>query len=459
VAEANEGDGEPRYRMLETVRQYAREHLGKSGEEAEVLRRHAAFFARLAEEAKRGLNRADHAHWLRRLETEHDNLRASLYWLLGEGGDAQSGVRLAAAMWPFWLARGYLSEGRRWLEGAASRSGPAATPARAEALNGAGSLATFQEEYGAAKVLTEEALAISRELEDREGIAASLANLCAVAMLGQREDIPVMEALEEALRLRPELEDRHTAGNLYILEGMVALANGDLERSVALGEEGLSLYREAGDEYGMVLCLLHIGSITLKRGEYDRTASVLRDGLRLSQRLDHKMFIQYCLTGLAGVAASRGWPARAARLWGAEENLREAYGGRIVRLNRATVDYEGRLAAARSQLDESAWDAAWTEGRKMTLEQAVEYALSEEFSSLASAHASRDEGPSEVLTPREREIALLLAQELTNRQIARELTISERTVTTHVHRILKKLGFRSRTHISAWVMEQQLHER
>jgi predicted ATPase/DNA-binding SARP family transcriptional activator/DNA-binding CsgD family transcriptional regulator len=460
VAEANGGGGEPRYRMLETVRQYASEKLGRSGEEEEALQRHAAYFVRLAEEAEQGLNGSDHGRWLVRLETEHDNLRAALSWLLGEGGDVPSGVQLAAAMWPFWFARGYLSEGRRWLEGAASRAGPAATAARAKALNGAGSLATFQEEYGAAKALIEEALAISRELGDKEAIASSLANLCGVAMLGQRDDIPVTDLLEEAFRLRPTLEDRRTAGNLYILEGRVALARGDLARSVELGEDGLSLYREAGDDYGMVMCLLHVGFVTLKWGEYDRTTSVLQEGLRLSGKLDHKTFIQYCLTGLAGVAASRGWPARAARLWGAEESMSEAFGGRIVREGRATIDYEGRLAEARSQLDGSAWAAAWTEGRTMTPEQAIEYALSEEkSSSLVSVQASGDENLSEALTPREREIALFVARELTNRQIARELTISERTVTTHVHRILKKLGLRSRTHISAWVMEQQLHER
>jgi non-specific serine/threonine protein kinase len=353
-------------------------------------------------------------------------------------------------MWPFWFARGYLSEGRRWLENAASRSGPAATSARAKALNGAGSLATFQEEYGAAKALIEEALRISRKLGDQEGIASSLANLCGVAMLGQCDDIPVMELLEEALRLRPELEDRRTAGNLYILEGRMALARGDLERSVALGEEGLSLYRGAGDDYGMVMCLLHVGFVTLKQGEYERTSSVLREGLRLSGKLDHKTFIQYSLAGLAGVAASRGWPDRAARLWGAEESMSEAFGGRIVREGRATIDYEGRLAAARSQLDASAWAAAWEEGRTMSLEQAVEYALAEENSSFAApARAPSDRRPSEPLTPREREIALLVARELTNRQIALELSISEHTVANHVRKILKKLRLHSRAQIES----------
>jgi DNA-binding NarL/FixJ family response regulator len=124
------------------------------------------------------------------------------------------------------------------------------------------------------------------------------------------------------------------------------------------------------------------------------------------------------------------------------------------------IDYERRLTVARSQQDEAAWAAAWAEGRTMTLEQAIEYALSEEKSSpLASAQASEDKEPSEALTPREREIAVLVAQELTNRQIAEELTISERTVTTHVYRILNKLGLRSRTHISAWILEKQSHER
>ena len=206
----------------------------ESGEEVEVGQRHAEYYVELAEEAERELSGPDQARWLTRLETEHDNLRAALSWSLGERGDAGSGVRLAAALWPFWFARGYVSEGRRWLESAISRSGPTATAARAKALSGAGWLATFQDEYGAAKALIEEGLALYRELGDKEGIASSIAYLGFVAVLGQRDDVPVATLLEEAKVLRPELEDRRTVAYLLVLEGLVALSRGDLEQTVAL---------------------------------------------------------------------------------------------------------------------------------------------------------------------------------------------------------------------------------
>ena len=155
---AREEGGETRYRLLETVRQYGREKLEEPGEEAEVGRRHAGYCLGLAEEAERELGGPDQARWLTRLEAEHDNIRAALSFSLGEGGEAGSGVRLAAALTDFWFARGYLSEGRRWLESAVSRTGPATTLARAKALNGAGWLAAYQGEYGAAKARIEEGL-------------------------------------------------------------------------------------------------------------------------------------------------------------------------------------------------------------------------------------------------------------------------------------------------------------
>jgi non-specific serine/threonine protein kinase len=216
---AQEQGGEARNRLLATVRQYGREKLALPGEEAEVGRRHARYFLELTEGAEQALYGPDQMRWLARLETEHDNLRAALSWSLDDSGDAGLGVRLAAALWNFWFTRGYLSEGRRWLEKAISQRGSAATLARVKALNGAGSLATFQDEYEVAKALIEEGLALSRELGDKECIATSLANLCGVAMLGQRDDIPVVDALEEARDLKPEIKDRRTIGNLLILEG------------------------------------------------------------------------------------------------------------------------------------------------------------------------------------------------------------------------------------------------
>ena len=447
-----EEGGETRYRLLETVRQYGGEKLDSSGEEAEAGRRHAAFFGGFAEEAERELGGPDQARWLTGLEAEHDNLRAALSFSLGERGDPGSGVRLAAALTDFWFARGYLSEGRRWLESAITRTGPATTLARAKALNGAGWLAAYQDEYGAAKAHIEEGLALYRELGDKEGIASSLVILGSVAAMGQREDIPVADLVEEAILLKPELKDRRTLAQLLVLEGRVALARGDLQRSVALWEETLALHREARDALGIVMCLTNIGLLRLAQSDHERSATLLREGLCLARELDHKTFVQYCIIGLACLAAFRSHPVRAAQLWGAAEGMSEAYGAHFSHAGRAAIDYEGRLDIARSQLDAAAWTAAWAEGRAMPPEQAVEYAL------------EQDEGPEPTvpelypsgLSVREADVLRMVATGMTNAEVAEKLFLSSRTVGWHLGSIYRKLGLHSRTEATRFAAEHDL---
>ena len=439
-----------RYRLLETVRQYGRERL--DGSEDEVERRHAGFFVGLAEEAEGELSGSDQARWLTILHSEHDNLRAALSWSLGEKRDLGLGVRLAAALWPFWFARGYLSEGRRWLESAVSQSGRAAPHARAKALNGAGWLATFQDEYGAAKTMIEEGLALYRELGDEEGIASSLVYLGFVAVLGQRTDVPLASLLEEAAVLKPKLQDRRTVANLLALEGLVALGRGDLEQAVALNEQGLALFRQVSDVLGVVACLTNIGLMMLAQDDYERSAALLGESLRLARGLDHKLYIQYSIIGLAGVAASQGLPVRAARLWGAAEGMRDTYGTQLARAVRALIDYEGRLAVARSRLDDAAWSAAWEEGRGMNSEQAIEYALQRE---------TGPEPPTPVVHPaglsdREAEVLRLVATGLTNAEVAGKLFLSSRTIEWYLGSIYRKLGFHSRTEAARFAVEHGL---
>jgi predicted ATPase/DNA-binding CsgD family transcriptional regulator len=451
---AEERGGETRYRLLEMVRQYGREKLEGAEQEDEVGRRHAAFFMGFAEEAEGELTGPDQARWLIRLEAEHDNFRAALSWALAEGKDAESGVRLAAALWPFWLARGYLSEGRGWLESAVSRGSSAPACARAKALTGAGWLANFQGEYGAAKALIEEGLALYRELGDKEGIALSIVMLGSVAVMGQRDDIPVEALIEEGALLRPEVEDRRTVAGLLDIEGGAALVRGDLERAVELWEETLALYREVGDVLGIVACHTNLGLVKLAQGDYERSAALLRESVRLAWELDHKPFFQYSVIGLGGVAASLGWPVRAARLWGAAEGISETYGVHLLSAGRSLIDYEGRLAAVRSRLDEAAWTAAWAEGRDMDLEQISEYARQEEASPEPTA-ASRTYPAG--LSLREAEVLSLVAAGLTNAQIAQKLFLSSRTVEWHLGSIYRKLGIHSRAEATRFALEHGLH--
>jgi predicted ATPase/DNA-binding CsgD family transcriptional regulator len=450
---AQEEGGEARYRLLETIHQYGREKLVDSGDEDEVGRRHVEHYVDFAEGAERELTGPDQARWLVRLEAEHDNLRAAFSWTLAESESVLSGVRLAAALWPFWLARGYLNEGRRWLESALARDGCMPSRVRAKALSGAGWLANFQGEYGAAKSLIEEGLALYRELGDKEGLALSIVMLGSVAVMGQRHDIPVEALIEEGALLRPEIEDRRTVAGLLDIEGGVALARGDLERAVELWEETLALYREVDDTLGIVACHTNLGLVRLAQGDYERSNALLRESVRLAWELDHKPFFQYSVIGLGGVAASRGWPVRAARLWGAAEGISETYGIHLLSAGRSLIDYDGRLAAVRSRLDETAWTAAWAEGRAMDLEEISKYARQEEASSEPDAASQTY---SAGLSAREAEVLALVAAGLTNAEVAEKLYLSSRTVDWHLGSIYRKLEIHSRAEATRFAAEHGL---
>jgi non-specific serine/threonine protein kinase len=260
--------------------------------------------------------------------------------------------------------------------------------------------------------------------------------------------------MEELGELKPRLENRTTLAYLLILEGLTALSQGDLQHSVALHEESLKLFRQTQDTRGILNCLIHLGGIALMRGDYEGALSLLHESLRLGWESDDTVQIQVSLHGLASVVASQEQPVRAARLWGAVESM-EDYGVHLTPMAISVTDYEGRLSTARSQLDEKIWSAAWAEGKAMRLERTVEYALSEveeheppTLVAVPDQQQPHDER-TQKLTSREQEVALLLGRGLTNRQIAKELSISEHTAANHVGKILKKLKLRSRAQISS----------
>jgi DNA-binding CsgD family transcriptional regulator len=198
------------------------------------------------------------------------------------------------------------------------------------------------------------------------------------------------------------------------------------------------------------MCLTNLGLVTLAQGDYERATAFLREDLRLARELNHKLYIQYCLTGLAGVAASQDRPVRAARLWGAAEGMSETYGGHIMLADRSIIDYEGRLATARSQLDEAAWTAAWAEGRAMGPERVLEYALEQ-----ATAPPEPETYPAG-LSAREVEVLRLVAQGMTNAEVARKLFLSSRTVNWHLTSVYRKLGSHSRTEAARFAAEHGL---
>jgi predicted ATPase/DNA-binding winged helix-turn-helix (wHTH) protein len=370
---AEQEDAQTRYRLLETVRQYAGDRLEDTGESAAVRLRHRDYYLALAEEAGPKLRGAEQAEWLRRLEEEHDNLRAGLEWSLEEAG-SKGGLRLCGALGRFWWTRGHFTEGRQWCTRVLGKAGAEQrTRERAYVLNAAGVLSYHQGDYPAARALQEKSLAICRELADRFGIASSLNSLGNVAF--NQGDYPAARALhEESLAIRRELGDRFgIAGSLNNL-GLVARNQDDYPAARALLEESRAIHRELGDRFGIATSLSNLGNVVLNQGDHPAARALLEESLAIRRELGDRFGIPYSLEGLAAVVASQRDPLRAARIWGATERSRAEIGTPLQLWERS--GYDRRVAAARiASGDDAAFDSAWQEGRCLTLDQAIDLAL------------------------------------------------------------------------------------
>jgi predicted ATPase/class 3 adenylate cyclase/DNA-binding NarL/FixJ family response regulator len=458
-------DDELRFVMLETIREYAREQLVARGEDAVLQQHHAAYYLALAEAAVPELQGAQQATWLARLDAEHDNLRAALAWLLEQQAVERS-LRLAGALVPFWHIRGHLSEGRRWLEAALALAGSGAGTRMAKAapqpgtghraalarvLHGAGLLAHMQGDYLAARALYEESLALRRELGDRYGIASALNNLGIVAHY--QGDYATARALhEESLALVREVGD--TSGIAASLSnlGNIAFEQGDYVTARALREEGLTLMREVGDTSGIAADLGSLAEITLEQGDYVTARALYEESLTLLRGLGNTWGIAASLEGFAAVSSVQGHAEQALRLAAAAAALRQAISAPLSPAEQAQL--ERWLVLARQALSETTRTAAWEAGRAMTLEQAIASALepAPQPPGPTPAKASYPAG----LTAREVEVLCLVAQGLTDPQVAEQLVLSPRTINAHLASIYGKLGVNSRTAATRFAIDHNL---
>jgi predicted ATPase/class 3 adenylate cyclase/Tfp pilus assembly protein PilF len=454
---AEQEHGHTRYRLLETVRQYARYRLLEIGEgESEAVQeRHRDFFLAMAEAAEPNLAGPEQGEWLNRLEAEHENLRAGLEWSLKEGNTTE-GLRFCGALQRYWMIRGYLSDGREWCKRSLERAeAQERTRERAKTLNGAGALAYYQGDYASARGYHEESLTIQREIGNRKGIAASLNNLGNVANaqgdyasartyheeslviereIGDRNGIAaslnnlgnVANAQgdyasargyhEESLAIRREIGDRqgiatslNNLGNVAHNQGDYASARHYWEESLAIRreigdrqgiatslnnlgymaniqgdyasvrgylEESLAIRREIGDRKGIAASLNNLGLVAYHQGDYTSARGYLEESLTIKREIGDQRGIADSLEAFAGLAADQENPERAARLSGAAEALREEMG--LPLAPNEKEEYDRDVAQVRQGLGEVAFAAAWEEGRAMTMEHAVEYALREE---------------------------------------------------------------------------------
>ncbi|CAN5657199.1 LuxR family transcriptional regulator [soil metagenome] len=449
---ARDVDGETRYRLLETVRQYGREKLDASGEEAEVRRRHADFYVALAEKAEPELKGARQVAWLERLEIEHDNLRATMRWLLGRG-EAEEAARLGWALWLFWGIRAHFAEGRRSMKQALSvkGSGTMKASARAKVLFVVGMMANYQGDHWSAEPLIDDSLRLFGKLEDKLGTAWALSN-ASFAALGQGQPQRAITLIEESIDLFLEIGEKWGASIQFCFLAVAWRDRGDHGRAKRLAEQGLALSREVGERQSISAALYTLATLAQAERDHERAWDLLEEGLRLSSEVGNEADVAHCLEGLASVAGAKGNILRAARLWGAEEALLEKFEAAAYTYVPDRSLHLSRVAAARARLDEEEFEAAWAEGRTMTSEQAIEYALDRSAKPEIGSPETYPAG----LSAREAEVLRLVANGLSNAEVAEKLFLSSRTVDWHLGSIYRKLGLHSRTEAARFALEHNL---
>jgi predicted ATPase/DNA-binding SARP family transcriptional activator len=402
--------GEPRFGMLETIREYALERLAESGNLEAVRRQHASFYLPLAEEAEPALRGPQQVSWLERLDAERDNLRAALGWAT-ESGETEVGLRTGAALWRFWQLRGYETEGREWLERLlAQRSGSRATRALAQGriaslayvqgdssgvrrfaedslavlreigddhtvatlLGLLGSSAAAQGDIERAHTLTTEGLAVARRSGDLSTEAMLLANVGFV--LAVRGELDHAErALEESVRGARQVGNIRSVGNwLGCLDG-VALARHDYERARSLFEESLAVLRSLNDNWGISHALSRLALVAEEAGDSDLAQHLLEESISIERGAGLRPGLAGSLEVSARLASAKGSAARAVRLYACASVHRESVGASLMEVG--WPDSAPQIAQLRSALGEDEFADAWGEGRAMTLAESVTYAL------------------------------------------------------------------------------------
>jgi predicted ATPase/DNA-binding CsgD family transcriptional regulator len=534
--------GEPRLAMLETIREYGLECLAASGEVEATRHAHAAYYLQLAEVAPYMFGAGEQT-WIDRLEREHDNLRGAMNWLLEHRETRESiemSLRLAAALWWFWVIRGHRHEGWTFLEQALVGSESVTEPARAKALWAAGNLAGWLGHFARAEALCQESLALAQQIGDAEGMRNAVFHLGFVAD-AKRDFAAARPLFERSVVLSREAGDKFLLAHALVFLAFEALSQGEYARARLLIEEGLAAFKELGHKTGIMFSLrglacvtffqgdlasahtlgeecltrqkefggkqaeaallaflgnvaLHQGDILTARSLLEKSCVVLREvrdeehqlawtlslfgkvhavqGDYTTARACYEESLQSLvhvqapnsnmsfldlasvLEGLAAVVAAQGGLAWAVRLWSAAEALRETRSMPLPPLYRA--DYERAVAAARTQLGEKTFAALWSEGRSLTPEQALATRGPATMSCPSAPSGKSPVTYPDRLTAREVEVLRLVAQGLSDAQIADKLVISPGTVNTHLKSIYGKTQVSSRSAATRYAIEHHL---
>jgi predicted ATPase/DNA-binding CsgD family transcriptional regulator len=483
-----QADGTTRYRLLETVRQYAEEKLVDSGDAAAVRDRHRDWYLALAEDAVGGLSGPDQLTWLECLEAEHDNLRAALAWCQADPDGADKEERLAGALGRFWRDRGYHREGFAWLTHAVRRRPGAVSGGRGRALNWAAVIAQHGElAHEQQAALLEESVSVLRQVDAPAELSLALRHLWVNVKLIQL-GTPTVDAglVEEALVIARGAGDQREIGWGLLFLTHVAINRGDLAGARRLVDEALTTLRGL-DPNSLLQALILLGRVALAQGEHARAETAFREMVERSHAIGDRVWLADAWLGLAGAVRARGDLAgargcfralvselraassvhllprvllglamleagagqdrRAARLLG----VFEASGGHAAGWPLEGFCLGPDLATLRARLAHEPFAAALAEGRTLTVDQALDEALPADRAASATA-----EGPPSGLTARELEVLRLVASGRSNHEIANELVLSVRTVERHITNLYAKIGARGKADATAYAFRHGL---
>lgn len=478
------------YRMLETIREYAYNRLREAGEVEATRALHRDWYLSLLEAAQPHLVSSDQAEWFDRMELGHNNLRAALDWSIRVEKNPEKALRLSSCIWRFWDTRGYLTEGRRWLDEALAIPGDVPLLLRARALTAAANLAVGQGDFARAEALHSEALRLRREVGDTKLIAASLSNLGVVARsLGDLDR--ALALYHEAFVLLSESGNTAMAGSLLGNMGFLAQQQQNYERAEELYMQALELSRSSGDAQGEAIALNNLGETAQARGEYERAREFYMQGLETSEKLGDRLGRAGIINNLANLAYHEGKheeairlyldsliesqalghipgiiecleglaieeigvnDERAARLMGAATTLRENIGAPISPNERA--EYDAHLATLKAALGKR-FEPVLAAGKSLPMDRAI--ALAMEVQAVPrpglppggtagrkrANKVDRDKNPWG-LTAKQIEVLRLAARSLSNAQIAEELVLSPRTIDAHLYEIYQAMGVSTR---------------
>ncbi|MFE9327491.1 protein kinase [Nocardia sp. NPDC052278] len=438
-----------RFRMFETMRDFGREQLREAGDEADLRRRHRDWCRQLALDAEAGWISERQPDWLARLEREQLNLREALEFCVSDNTaeSGESGLRTVTALWLFWNFRGTYGEGRRWIDRVLAHPLARSLPARIRALHVGTVMAVEQKDFAAAESLLDQA----RELAEHDSVPPHRALIetdDGMMALYRGDAARAVSCFERAA----EVFGSDPAGHLHIAVlmalGWARAAQGDVRRAIADHEQALAITEARGESLFRSGTLWGLGIFAWRQGERARAQELLDRSLRVNRRVRSPLVSVLDFEGLAWITAEEDGE-RAAVLMGAAESLLRSSPGFSVFFPHLSQSHEECVRIVRRALGERRFDAAFRRGRAMALDAAVAYALGEQSSETPPTYAR----PAQ-LTKREQQVAELIARGLTNKQIAANLVISQRTAEGHVEHILTKLGFTSRAQIAAWIVDR-----